>query len=86
MPKVQKINAEKVSNIQQLPHGQLLCGKHKKIVYIGPEFVHKGPFRLDQAGYKNNLKYLAALDLLEKVSKLNANKTAFLRIETILHL
>ena len=84
MLKVQQIDYSKVSSIQQLPHGQLICGKHKKVVYIEQDVVYKGPFRMDQAGYNNNLKYSLALNLLENISKLDANKRAFLRIETIL--
>lgn len=64
---VVQVSKEDLEAILKLPHGQLRCGRHKKVVYVGHDFVYKGPYKVSEASYINNIRYTRALGLLEEI-------------------
>jgi hypothetical protein len=52
-------------NINNAPQAQKRTAKFKKSVYVVNELVFKGPYRLDDPGLINSIRYTHALVLLE---------------------
>ena len=49
----------------QLPRAQLRTAKYKKSVFVGNQYVYKGPYSKESICFKNNLKFTQALRILE---------------------
>jgi hypothetical protein len=81
---IEKISQEEWYRIQKLPHGQLKCGKHKKVVYIGKKNVYKGLYNPDDKSYINNIKFTHALEILENLTNREEKYRSLLKIEKIL--
>ena len=81
-----KINKKIVDLINNLPHGQKKCGKHKKVVYIDNEYVYKGPYHKLEKSFRNSIKFTQALILIEKVMKIERKLSSILNIDKILYL
>ena len=83
---IENIQQEEWDRIQKLPHGQLKCGKHKKVVYIDKNNVYKGLYKPDNKSYINNIKFTHALEILENLSNREEKYRSLLKIEKILQI
>ena len=54
-----------IEDFIKLPRAQLRTAKYKKSVFIGDQYVYKGPYSKESIGFKNNSKFTQALMILE---------------------
>lgn len=64
---LETITYEDESDITKLPHGQLLTGKYKKVVYIGEKYTWKGPYYISDCSLYNNLWFIQKITEAEKL-------------------
>lgn len=66
--RIQGISHEEITKILEFPQGQKLTSSSKKSVYVGKNYVFKGPFRLDDKKFMNSMRFTLALQLLEDIN------------------
>lgn len=70
--------------LKALPTAQKRTSRHKKFVYVDGDFVYKGPYRENEASYKNAVKFASAMQLLEDAHPLPPSlRTATPIVDTI---
>jgi hypothetical protein len=80
---VQPLSAETMAKLKKAPQAQKRTAKFKKAVYIVEHLVFKGPYRCDDIGLMNNLKYTYALQLLEAALNLHERQRSSLQWKCI---
>lgn len=60
------LSSKSLETISALPHAQKKCGYQKKVVYVGKDFIYKGPYLRTDRSFQTLLFFQLAFEALEK--------------------
>jgi hypothetical protein len=80
---IRELSAQKITELRNAPQAQKRTAKFKKAVYIVDGLIFKGPYKYDDRGLINCLKYTYAVELLEAALKLSERQRGSLPWECI---
>ena len=78
---IKKIEKDELDIILELPHGQKLTNSSKKSVFVGRNYVFKGPFECGEKKMDNSIRFTLALKLLETISSIPISMKSCLMFE-----
>ena len=80
---VKKFTQNEIDIIKELPIGQNRTSSFKKYTHIGKKQIFKGPYKITDKSFNNNLRFTRVLDYIEKKLKLEKKYCAVLNWDYI---